>query len=131
MYNNKAPTTVVYTTVVTSLMWLFGFKQKLYDSIMNESDIFHSCPPAPTPIPTIWHPPMEKNAFVKAVRSSTICQGTWRSLAHPCTDLGPHCVLWSGSSPLGRRLGVPGKHCFNHPWIREALWKSRFPAEKL
>ena len=70
---------------------------------------------------TTWHPSMEKSAFVGAVGSSTIHQGTWaesRPLVHWVIDIQTSIVAVDPAMeceltppPLGCGLGAPGEHC--------------------
>lgn len=104
--------------------------------------IIHSSFAPPCPTTTIWHPCMGKSAFVRAVESSTICQGareescppTHWVIRHP--DLSPSCgpcrSPWTNSGPSWPWSRSPWKKTVlnNHPWITEPLWKSRSPGEK-
>ena len=92
-------------------------------------------------LPTvIQHLSMDKSAFVGAVGSSTIHQGAWEESYPPvCQVIGvqtlipavdPALACEAALDPLGHNPGGPGEHSLRHSWMREPLWKSRFPEEK-
>ena len=63
----------------TIFIGILSFDLQKYP-LRNIPEMSPTCiPPSTT---TIWHKPINKNAFVGAVRSSTICQGTWEKY-HP------------------------------------------------
>lgn len=80
--------------------------------------------------PTIYHPPMDKSAFVGAVGSSTIHQGTQKETHSPMCQacnrnrgLSPSCGPcngpWANSSPtlLQSRSSWKTTSWTIHPWI--------------